>query len=231
MPKYANVTATLALYIALGGSATAAVTLERDSVTSREIASDAVRAAEVAQDAVRSPEIRADAVRSSEIQDDTIRLEDIADGARQALKGERGPAGPQGPAGPEGPSGTSEARFTQDDEAEVPRCTEPDLADCPDLQSVLLSKGSWVVQAKLTAFGDLAGNQCGLVTGDTTTVDLVRPVQPEITNRVARFSLAAVVTLDEPARVALRCAKVGPPDFTVANLDLIATSVDEVVSS
>jgi hypothetical protein len=59
----------------------------------------------------------------------------------------------------------------------------------------------------------------------------VRPVQPEITNRVARFSLAAVVTLDEPGRVALRCAKVGPPDFTVANLDLIATSVDEVVSS
>ena len=113
-------------------------------------------------------------------------------------RGERGPAGPPGPAGPEGPSGTSEARFTQVDEADVPRCTEPDLADCPNLQSVLLSRGSWVVQAKLTAFGDVADNQCGLVTGDTTTVDLVRPVQSEITNRAARFSLAAVVTLDEP---------------------------------
>ena len=236
MPKYANITATLALFIALGGTATAAVTLERDSVTSREIASDAVRAAEVAQDAVRSPEIRADAVRSSEIQDDTIRLEDITDGARQALEGERGPAGPQGPAGPEGPSGTSEARFTQDDEAEVPTCTEDipidvDLADCPNLQSVQLSRGSWAVQAKLTAFGDLALNMCGLVTGDTTTVDLVRPVQAEITNRNARWPLAAVVTLDEPARVALRCSnKFGPPDFTVANLDLIAISVDKAVS-
>ena len=217
MPKYANIAATLALFIALGGSATAAVTLERDSVTSREIASDAVR--------------------SPEIQDDTIRLEDIADGARQALEGERGPAGPQGPAGPEGPSGTSEARFTQDDEAEVPTCTEDDpldvdLADCPNLQSVLLSRGSWAVQAKFTAFGDLALNMCGLVTGDTTTVDLVRPVQLEITNRVARWPLAAVVTLDEPARVALRCTnKFGPPDFTVANLDLIAISVDKAVSS
>ena len=113
----------------------------------------------------------------------------------------------------------------------MPRCTEDDLADCPNLQSVQLSRGSWVVQAKLTAFGDLAGNQCGLVTGDTTTVDLVRPVQSEINNRNARFSLAAVVTLDEPARVALRCSKAGPPDFTVANLDLIAISVDEAVSS
>ena len=73
---------------------------------------------------------------------------------------------------------------------------------------------SWVVQAKLTAFGDVADNQCGLVTGDTTTVDLVRPVQAEITYRVARFSLAAVVTLDEPATVALRCSKVGPPAAT-----------------
>ena len=38
MPRYANVTATLALFVALGGTATAAVTLPRDSVTAREIA-------------------------------------------------------------------------------------------------------------------------------------------------------------------------------------------------
>jgi hypothetical protein len=232
MPTYANVTATLALFIALGGTATAAVTLERDSVTSREIASNAVRSAEIAKDAVRSPEIRADAVRSSEIQDDTIRLEDIADGARQALEGERGPAGPQGPAGPEGPSGTSEANFTQDDEATVPRCPQLDLAECPNLHSVLLSSGSWVVQAKLTALGALGGgNRCGLVTGDTTTVDLAAPLQAEISNNLARFSLAAVITLDEPARVALRCAEFGPLELTVFNLDLIAISVDKVVSS
>ena len=58
----------------------------------------------------------------------------------------------------------------------------------------------------------------------------MRPVQAEITNRVARFSLAAVVTLDEPATVALRCSRVGPPDFELANLDLIAVSVDKAVS-
>jgi hypothetical protein len=42
MPRYANLTATLALFVALGGTATAAVTLDRDSVTSREIARNAV---------------------------------------------------------------------------------------------------------------------------------------------------------------------------------------------
>ena len=43
MTRYANITATLALFIALGGTATAAVTLQRDSVTSREIAKNAVQ--------------------------------------------------------------------------------------------------------------------------------------------------------------------------------------------
>ena len=42
MPRYANITATLALFVALGGTATAAVTLPRDSVTAREIAKNAV---------------------------------------------------------------------------------------------------------------------------------------------------------------------------------------------
>jgi hypothetical protein len=114
----------------------------------------------------------------------------------------------------------------------VARCPQPDLAECPNLQSVRLSSGIWVVQAKLTALGALAGgNMCGLVTDDTTTVDLAAPLQADINNNFARFSLAAVITLDEPARVALRCSEFGPLDLSVFNLDLIATSVDEVVSS
>jgi hypothetical protein len=53
---------------------------------------------------------------------------------------------------------------------------------------VLLSSRSGVVHEKLTALGALAGgNRCGLVTGDTTTVDLAAPLQAEIATTSRAF--------------------------------------------
>jgi hypothetical protein len=74
--SYANVTATLALFIALGGTSYAAITLPKNSVTSKQI--------------------RAGAVRSSEIRNKTIRLSDISTNTRAALRGQQGPSGPAG---------------------------------------------------------------------------------------------------------------------------------------
>jgi hypothetical protein len=84
---YANVTATLALFVALGGSSYAAVSLPRNSVGSQELKNNSVGAAE----------IKRKAVRSSEISDRSIRLRDISTSARNALHGQTGPAGPPGP--------------------------------------------------------------------------------------------------------------------------------------
>jgi hypothetical protein len=77
--SYANVVATLALFIALGGTGYAAVKLPRNSVGSTQIKSGAVHTPEIA--------------------DRTIRLGDISLGARSSLRGQAGPAGPAGPAG------------------------------------------------------------------------------------------------------------------------------------
>ena len=223
MPRYANVTATLALFIALGGTATAAITLERDSVTAREIAANAVG----------PTEIRPGAVRSSDLENEAIRLEDLADRTRQALEGARGPAGPQGPAGPEGPSGTSEARFTEDDEAVVAECPSLDLRECPNVQSVLLTAGSWAVQAKFTASGAVGPfSGCGLVSGDTTTIDEAAPLSNEPGSGVVHVSLADVLTVEAPTRVAVRCANLGIGNLALEleNLKLTAMSVDEIVS-
>jgi hypothetical protein len=110
--SYANVTASLALFVALGGTAAAAVTLPRDSVGSEQIRANAVHAAEIAQDAVQSRGIAEDAVGSSEIEDNEIRLADISAGARSSLQGAQGPAGPSGTpgaTGPQGPAGQTAA--------------------------------------------------------------------------------------------------------------------------
>jgi hypothetical protein len=77
---YANVAATLALTIALGGTSYAALTLPHNSVGHQQL--------------------RPGAVRSREVKNGSLRPADLSAGARRALRGHDGPVGPQGPAGP-----------------------------------------------------------------------------------------------------------------------------------
>jgi hypothetical protein len=94
---YANVTATAALFVALGGTSYAAATLAKNSVGSAQIRANAVG----------SSEIRRNAVSSSEIRDRSIALRDLAVSTRASLRGAVGPAGPAGTPGPAGAAGTA----------------------------------------------------------------------------------------------------------------------------
>ncbi len=83
---YANVMATIAVFIALGGTSYA-LTLPRNSVGSSQLRSDSVGRSE----------LRNGAVRSSTIENRSIRLRDISLATRNSLR----VAGPRGPAGTE----------------------------------------------------------------------------------------------------------------------------------
>ena len=130
----AHVIACVALFIALGSSAAAAVTLTKDSVGSPQIRKDAVRSPEIQKDAVRSPEIQKDAVRSPEIQKDAVRTSeirnegikaaDISTGAATALRGDLHVA------------------EEKDDDVDVPECDGVDLRDCPNLLVLPLASGA-----------------------------------------------------------------------------------------
>jgi hypothetical protein len=78
--SYANVTATLALFIALGGGAYAAVTLPRHSVG--------------------AVQLKANAVTSSKVKDRSLLARDFK--ANQLQQGNRGPEGAPGATGPQG---------------------------------------------------------------------------------------------------------------------------------
>lgn len=83
---YANVAATLALFLALGGAAYAATQLPRNSVGTRQLRAEAVTAGKIAKK------------------------------TRRQLRGSRGPAGPQGAtgkAGKQGPKGATGAKGAQ----------------------------------------------------------------------------------------------------------------------
>ena len=91
--SYANVTATLALFLALGGTSYA-LTLPRNSVGSKQIRAKAVGASE----------IHSGAVRSGAVRNRSLQLRDLSLGARTSLRGATGAQGPAGPAGPAGPT-------------------------------------------------------------------------------------------------------------------------------
>ena len=90
---YANVIATSALFIALGGGAWA---LAKDSVGSREIENGSVRSQELKDDDVRGADIEANAVEGSDVIADSLTGADVNESgltAGGALTGSLGNAG------------------------------------------------------------------------------------------------------------------------------------------
>jgi hypothetical protein len=245
--SYGAIVATIALFIALGGTAAAVTSLPRDSVgapqiskdavgsseiakdavRSPEIAKDAVRAPEIAKDAVRSPEIAAGAVRSSELRDGGIRLDDISTSARNALQGAQGPAGP---------AGVAEARIASKGALSVPQCSDQRLIDCPDLLTRTLGAGNWVVQAKLDiSNGDFNKadllDHCGLEQGsnelDRADFQLAALGDHADLDTIA---LAGVVTdAAQGTTIALRCSEGTGADLFAAHLVITAMKVSTVV--
>jgi hypothetical protein len=78
---YANVMATLALFVALGGVGYAAVRLPRDSVGPKQIKEDAVKASELAPNSVDSFNVIDGAIAGNDILPNTIGGNQIAGGA------------------------------------------------------------------------------------------------------------------------------------------------------
>ena len=92
---YANVMATIAVFLAMGGGAYA-LTVPRNSVGAGQIKANAVDTAEIKNNAVTSPK-----VRNGSLLEDDFRRGELPTGA----KGDKGDPGPQGPGGPQGAQG------------------------------------------------------------------------------------------------------------------------------
>jgi hypothetical protein len=77
--SFANMISMIALFIALGGTTYAAVTLPKNSVGAKQIKKNAVRAAEIKKKAVGASEIKPNAVAGGDVADGSIGSRDIFD--------------------------------------------------------------------------------------------------------------------------------------------------------
>jgi hypothetical protein len=94
--SFANLVSLMALFVALGGTTYAAVTLPNDSVGIKQIK----------KNAVGGSEIRKNAVRSGEVRNGSLRRSDFAAGQLPAgAKGDKGDKGDQGIQGVQGVPG------------------------------------------------------------------------------------------------------------------------------
>jgi hypothetical protein len=139
--SYANVTASLALFVALGGISWAAVTLPRNSVGTKQLKKNAVTA----------KKLKANAVNSAKVKNGSLRRRDFANGT--LLQGLQGAKGDQGSTGPVGP--TFASLFPNGNDDPVPPAT-PDSATLNGQWShtfVTPSAGPLLVFASLRVFG------------------------------------------------------------------------------
>lgn len=90
---YANVAASLALFLALGGVGYAATQLPKDSVGAKQLKAGAVT----------GPKIKDGAVTGAKVRNGSLSSADLAPGT--VTSGAAGPVGPAGPAGESGPRG------------------------------------------------------------------------------------------------------------------------------
>ena len=123
---YANVVSSVCLFVVLGGSSYAAISLSKNSVKSKHIAKGAVKRSDIGKNAVNS----------SRVADSSLRATDFAPGqlstGPKGDKGDKGDAGAQGlpgAAGTDGTDGTARAHARVAPHAMGAGCSGGALAD------------------------------------------------------------------------------------------------------
>jgi hypothetical protein len=105
-PKYANVTATLALFVALGGTSYAAAT-----ISSADVQNGSLRSVDIKNESLKSQDVDNGSLTGSDVKNGSIKSSDVDNASLLAADFKPGelPAGPQGPQGVQGPQGPAGA--------------------------------------------------------------------------------------------------------------------------
>jgi len=163
---YANVIATLALFVALGGTAAAGAHVW---VTGADVRDRSLSGADVANRSLSAKKLKLQTVTGALVRDGSLRPADFNASDLKAMVGAAGATGPAGPAGPAGAKGDEGKRG---DPGEGILHVSASGADAPNYvnDDVLVSQtlpadGGWLGWAQLDATNTTASDDnfnCGL---------------------------------------------------------------------
>jgi hypothetical protein len=185
---YANVTASLALFIALGGTSYAVTRLPRNSVGNRQLKSNAVT--------------------SGKIRDGAVGSNDLSASARSASRGPRGPEGPAGANGATGPSETIQVK--RPDVLNIGAGAN----GAATVATMTLDPGSWVLDGNTAVIYTGAGSdffECRLQTaaGDVLAKGVLRVGSDAGSTLGGPVPVRVAATFTVPTQVTYVCQHYG----------------------
>jgi hypothetical protein len=194
-----NVAATLALFVALGGSAAAAGGL----FTGAQIEDGSIHGVDLANHTIGTKKLRYRSVTLRQISRATVRR---LKGAR-GLRGPIGPAGPTGARGPTGPTGATYGTIA---------ATAPDVANLGNLQVILdhslPGPGVYLVSGRVT-IANHSGGTVNVGCGVRIEGNLVPSGGGSVNDgATTTFQIPYVYTVEDPSGgVQLLCDSGGAP--------------------
>jgi hypothetical protein len=244
--RYANVTSTLALVVALSGTSYAAAKLAPNSVGTPQLKNNAVTTAKVKDGTLLATDFKAGVIKPGK---------DGAQGAagpagKDGTPGATGPAGKDGAPGATGPAGAKGDTGAKGDKGNAclssdPLCRGPNgaaafsavtTAPLPfpvstasiTVQSLNLQAGKYIVDGRVSAHdaGLDTTVACSLVAGATVIDSMGGALGIDATATIdAAVSLHGVLTLGAPGTVDLKCNVVDPVAGTYAPRSITAIQV------
>lgn len=190
--SYANVIATIALFVALGGGAYAATQLPKNSVGAKQL--------------------KKSAVNSAKVKDASLMGKDFKPG--QLPAGARGPEGPRGAAGQRGPEGdrgeTGQTGPRGPSNAYVDStATQITIASSPGTLAATLAvpAGTWAVFGRVNVFnnGIIATGDCSISAGATKLDTGLFKLQPSSGVNELPLSLHGIATVTGPTAIQMFC--------------------------
>jgi hypothetical protein len=227
--RYANVTATLALVVALSGTSYAAAKLAPNSVGTAQLKKNAVTTAKVKDGTLQATDFKAGVIKNG------------AQGAagpagKNGAPGAIGPAGATGPAGAKGDTGAKgDPCVSTDPLCRVPAAFSavttatlafPASTAAITVQTLNLAAGRYVIDGRVNAHDTGADTTvaCSLVSGATTIDSMGGALGIDATATIdAAISLNGVLTLAAPGTVDMRCNldAVVPGNYTPRSITAI----------
>jgi hypothetical protein len=188
-PSPALVIALVALFVVLGGTATAA---------------SLINGKRIKPGTITAKQIKKSTITSDRIKNGTLTRSDLSSATVNALRGATGPAGPAGPAGPQGaagpqgPAGIVAAQSTQVTSVNLPANATTTVASLP------VPAGKYAVQVALSRFqigDDIVG--CEAMAGAVSIGESRwRPAGPNLTSPMAIVGVTPAGT----SSIAVRCS-------------------------